>query len=107
MLTVLTGEKYGSDTNIVPTDPEILRKTAKLPWWVSLMLGRHNYIRTLIEGEVEELYDLKNDLEELVNLALDPKHLQKLRTMRSDTLAELLKTGAGMVNTFPKFSTPQ
>ena len=53
VLTALTGEKYGSDTDIVPTDPEILYKTAKVPWWVSLMSGRHKYIRTLVEGEVE------------------------------------------------------
>ena len=81
VLTALAGEKYGSDTDIVPTDPEILYKTARVPWWISLMSGRHKYIRTLVEGEVEELYNLETDPEELTNLALDPKHLAKLRQM--------------------------
>ena len=68
VLTALTGEKYGADTNIVPTDPEVLYKTANVPWWVSLLRGRYKYIRTLVEGEVEELYNLEADPEELMNL---------------------------------------
>ena len=107
VLTALTGEKYGSDTDIVPTDPEILYKTAKVPWWVSLMSGRHKYIRTLVEGEVEELYNLEADPEELNNLALDPKYLTKLREMRAATLAELKRTDAGLVHNLPGFSTSE
>ena len=30
---------------------------------------RYKYIRNLLPGETEELYDMKNDPEELVNLA--------------------------------------
>ena len=107
VLTALTGEKYGSDTDRIPTDPEVLYKTAKVPWWISLLNGRHKYIRTLVEGEVEELYDLENDPNELVNLALDPKHLKRLREMRAATLAELRRTDAGMVDHLPSFSTPK
>lgn len=107
VLTVLTGEKYGSDTDNIPTDPDVLYKTAKVPWWVSLLDDRLKYIRTLVDGEVEELYDLKNDPQELNNLALDPAYLEKLRTMRAATLAELRRTDAGMVDDLPSFSTPQ
>ena len=107
VLTVLTGEKYGSDTDLVPTDPKILYKSANVPWWVSLMRGRHRYIRTLIEGEVEELYNLENDPEELNNLALDPAHLDKLRIMREATISELHRTEAGIVQSLPAFSTPK
>lgn len=107
VLTALTGEKYGSDTDVIPTDPAILYKTAKVPWWVSLMRGRHKYIRTLIEGETEELYNLEKDPEELVNLAHDPEHLEMLRKMRAETLAELKRTDAGMVDSLPGFSTPE
>lgn len=105
VLTVLTGEKYGSDTDTIPTDPAILYKTANVPWWVSLLDGRHKYIRTLIEGEVEELYDIENDPEELVNLALNSKHQQKLRQMRSATITELRRTKAGFVDSLPAAST--
>ena len=107
VLTALTGEKYGSDTDVIPTDPDVLYKTAKVPWWISLLEGRHKYIRTLVEGEVEELYDLETDPEELNNLALDPVHLEKLRAMRAATLAELRRTDAGMVDHLPTFSTPK
>jgi len=107
VLTALTGQKYGSDTDTIPTDPEILYQTAKVPWWISLLKGRHKYIRTLVEDEVEELYDLENDPEELVNLALDPMHLERLRSMRAATLAELRRTDAGMVDGLPAFSTPE
>ena len=105
VLTALTGQQYGSDTDVVPTDLALLYETAKVPWWVSLMEGRHKYIRTLVEGEVEELYDLENDPEELTNLALDPKYSEKLKTMRDDTIAELRRTDAGMVDGLPTTST--
>ena len=107
VLTVLTGKKYGSDTDRIPTDRETLYKTANVPWWVSLLDGRHKYIRTLIEGEVEELYDLERDPDELVNLALQPEYLNRLRSMREATLAELRRTDAGFVDHLPAFSTPQ
>ena len=107
VLTALTGEKYGSDTDTVPTDPATLYKTAKVPWWISLMSGRYKYIRTLVEGEVEELYNLETDPEELTNLALDPDYLMKLRQMRAATIAELERTDAGLVDSLPGFSTPR
>ena len=57
--------------------------------------------------DYDELYDLENDPEELVNLAFDPKHLERLRSFRKDTLAELRRTDAGMVENLPGFSTPE
>lgn len=106
-LTVMTARQYGSDTDVVPSDPEILYQTAKVPWWISLARGRYKYIRSLVEGEVEELYDLEKDPEELDNLAVDPGHLETLRTYRAAALDELRRTGAGMVDHLPAFSTPQ
>ena len=76
-------------------------------WWIFLMSERHKYIRTLVKGEVEELYNLETDPEELNNLALDPKHLAKLRKMRAAMIAELKRTDAGLVDNLPKFSTPK
>ena len=106
-LTVMTARQYGSNADVVPSDPEILYQTAQVPWWISLARGNFKYIRTLVEGEAEELYDLENDPEELVNLALDPAHLERLRNYRADTLAELRRTDAKMVDTLPEFSTPK
>lgn len=107
VLTALTGEMYGSDTDVVPTARETLYKTAEVPWWVSLMDGRYKYIRTLVENETEELYDLETDPEELVNLAWSSNELERLRRMRQATIAELGRTGAGLVNSLPSYSTPE
>ncbi|MAT12272.1 MAG: sulfatase [Rhodopirellula sp.] len=106
-LTVMTGQNYGSATDVVPTEDNILLATAKVPWWVSLAEGDFKYIRTLVEGEVEELYDLKSDPQELVNLAMKPQYLSRLRAMRAATITELKRTDAGMVDNLPGFSTPQ
>ena len=59
------------------------------------------YIRTLVEGELEELYDLHQDPEELTNLALNPDFAQQLATLRKATIAELRRTDAGMVDNLP------
>ena len=105
VLTTMTGEKYGADTDLIPTDPDILYKAAKVPWWVSLRQGQYKYIRTLVEGEVEELYDMQNDPGELVNLAIDAEHSQQLSNLRAATIAELRRTDAGMVDDLPSVST--
>ena len=56
---------------------------------------------------MEELYDLREDPEELTNLALNPDYLGQLRRFRSATVAELRRTEAPFVDGMPTFSTPQ
>ena len=99
VLMTLTGRKYGSDTDTIPTDSSLY--LAGIPWWVSLCQGRYKYIRTLMEGEIEELYDLKDDPDELTNLALTPQHSALLERLRQATLDELHRTGAGMADLLP------
>ena len=53
------------------------------------------------EGEMEELYDLREDPEELTNLALDAAHKRRLKRFRQALVAELERTDAGMVKTLP------
>lgn len=100
VLLSLTARKYGSDTRVVPTDPAE-RDLAGIPWWVFLVKGRYKYIRTLVEGEIEELYDLENDPEELKNLALEEEFSKTLQEFRKRTLAELRRTNAPMVDNLP------
>ena len=68
-----------------------------LPWWLSLRQGCHKYIRTLVENEIEELYNLETDPGELTNLALVPEHRALLEDFRARLLAELKRTNAGLL----------
>ena len=76
-----------------------------VPWWLFLRKGRYKYIRTLVANEIEELYDLDTDPEELDNLAVKPAHAGRLAEFRKLMLAELKRTGAGMVETLPAVKT--
>lgn len=101
LLTTFTARQYGSDTNTIPSDLAVLRRVAAVPWYASLHDGRYKYIRTLEANEIEELYDLDKDPEELTNLAQLGKHRQRLTRMRAQTVAELKRTGAGFADKLP------
>jgi arylsulfatase A-like enzyme len=105
VLTVFTGRKYGSETNAIPTDLKELRKVAQVSWYASLHDGRYKYVRTFEKDEIEELYDLQKDPEELTNLALLKKHGARLAKMRGQTIAELKRTEAGFVDNLPSTGT--
>jgi arylsulfatase A-like enzyme len=92
-----TGRKFGKDT----ADPSKADLLETVPWWVSLRHGKMHYIRTLVDNEIEELYDRENDPEELVNLALQPEHRAMLGRMRDMMLAELRRTNAPFVERMP------
>ncbi len=100
VLLAATGRKYGSDTNELPTGEAAFH--GAVPWYVMLREGHFKYVRPLVENELEELYDLKNDPDELHNLAELSKHQQTLQRMRAGAIAELKRTGAGFVNNMPK-----
>ena len=101
LLTALTGFKFGSDTHPIPTAQNEIYMGAGVPWWLSLVDGDFKYIRTLVEGEPEELYDLRNDPEELVNLAPQPDHRERLLGLREALLAELRRTDAALIDSLP------
>lgn len=100
VLLTLTGRSYGADTHTIPTDPEV-RDLSGIPWWVFLVKGRYKYIRTLVEDEIEELYDLQEDPEELDNLARKAEFAKTLAEYRNALLAELRRTDAKMVENLP------
>ena len=104
VLTTLTGRKYGSDTDDVPATFEE-QAIGGVPWWVSLRQGKYKYIRTLLEGEPEELYDLQADPSELTNLAHAAAYRKTLAQFRQATIAELRRTGAKMAEDLPPVST--
>jgi len=97
MLITHTGRRFGKDTD----DPAKMDVVDGVPWWVATRLGTTKYIRTLVPDEIEELYDLTADPGEMMNLALELRHRGLLEKMRSATVAELRRTGAGFVDRMP------
>jgi arylsulfatase A-like enzyme len=75
--------------------------TRTIPWWLSVVDGRHKYIRTLVPDEVEELYDLEDDPGEQRNLALERAHRGELLRLRAALLEELAATDAHFIPTLP------
>ncbi len=106
LLMAYTGQTYGSETDTIPTDPKVL-SPAGVPWWVSLMEGRYKYIRTLVEGEPDELYNLDTDPEELDNLALKPEFQKRVLAMRARLTEELRKRDAGLADHMPSVKSPE
>ena len=72
-----------------------------VPFYIALNDGRYKYIRYLVKGETEEVYDLQSDPEELANLADDPAHLETLRRLRALAEAEAKRTRAGFAGDMP------
>jgi len=97
-LMVATGQSYGSDTNKIPTGDAVLH--GGVPWYVMIRDKRYKYVRPLTT-DLEELYDLQADPEELDNLAIKPEHKARLRKMREQAIAELRRTKCGFVDNMP------
>lgn len=104
MLLTSTARSFGADTRMPPAGAAAFAH-AGVPWWVLLRDGRHKYVRTLVAGEVEEVYDLDADPEELVNLAVDGRHAALLGRLRDAARAELVRTGAGFAASLPPAAT--
>jgi len=64
----------------------------RIPAWEGLRSDRFKYAR-YFDHELEFLYDLQNDPDELVNLAADPAHAATLRAMRERTAAVVAELG--------------
>ncbi|HUP79112.1 MAG TPA: sulfatase-like hydrolase/transferase, partial [Pirellula sp.] len=101
MIMTHTGRSYGAETDIIPIDNR-LTDTANVPWYVLLRNNNYKYIRTFVENEVEEVYDLEVDPEELVNLATDGTNRPLLERLRAEAIEELRKTDAKFVDRLPK-----
>ena len=71
------------------------------PWWISLRQGRYKYIRTLVPDEIEELYDVEHDPDEMRNLAGEAQHFALLTDYRERMTTELARTKAGLLKNLP------
>lgn len=100
MLFEHMGHYYGRDTAPVPTDEHIYHNN--VPRWIAIRYGKYKYIRTLIAGEMEEIYDLEADPEEMINLALKPENQKLLAELRDEAVAELRKSKAPFAEAMPR-----
>ena len=100
-LMIHTGDHYGADTNVVPTDPEVLAHSGNVPWWLMIRDGKLKYIRNLTAGEMEEVYDLDADPEELHNLARVPGNGDLVKSLRAKLVKELERHEAPMAKALP------
>ena len=97
-MMVATHDVFGSDTNNIPANGEAFHN--KVPWYVLFREKQFKYVRPLIT-DLEELYDLSSDPEELDNLAVKPEHQATLRRLRAATIVELKRTKCGFVDKMP------
>jgi len=65
----------------------------RIPAFEGIRNQQFKYVRYLDEGNYEFLHDLKNDPDELVNLAQDPAHAATLRAMRKRTDSRVAELG--------------
>ncbi|MEP6668589.1 MAG: sulfatase-like hydrolase/transferase [Chthoniobacter sp.] len=94
-----TGESYGSDVTKVLSNKPQKAEHQNVPWYDAIVLDGWKYIRYLRAGEIEELYDLRKDPEELTNLAAAPEQRERLEKLRATLLAELHRTDAAYADT--------
>ncbi|MBM3740412.1 MAG: sulfatase [Acidobacteria bacterium] len=97
-MMVATGQKFGSHTNEIPDGRGAFH--GDVPWYVMIREGNWKYVRPLIQ-DLEELYDLKADPDELDNLSIKPQHQATLKRLRAKAIAELKRTKAGFVDRMP------
>ncbi|MCH2209260.1 MAG: sulfatase-like hydrolase/transferase [Lentisphaerales bacterium] len=102
VLMTYTKHSYGEDTIQIPEDEDLFIHKTGVPWWSFLLQGRYKYIHTLVDGEIPELYDLKNDPQELHNLALNPEYRTIVKKYKEIMIKELRRTKAGFVENLPK-----
>jgi len=98
MMLTATGQTFGSDTNVIPKGEKAFH--GGVPWYVMLREKQMKYVRPLIH-DLEELYDLRRDPDELDNLAVKPEHQATLRRLRAAAIVELRRTKAGFVDNMP------
>jgi arylsulfatase A-like enzyme len=93
------GATFGSRVTM-PTGTK-REQSRRVPWWLVLLEERYKYIRTLVPGEIEEVYDLVADPDEQDNLAVKAEHRDLLRRLRGEMIAELEATGASFARRLP------
>jgi arylsulfatase A-like enzyme len=70
--------------------------------WLMMRKDQYKYVRYIYKDYIEELYDLENDPEELVNLAVRAEYLQLLEEYRLECEQLFKKKGAAFFDLLPE-----
>jgi arylsulfatase A-like enzyme len=90
-----TGETYGREVAKVVNEQPNNATYHNVPWYVVVREDRWKFVHYLEPGQVEELYDLEGDPEELKNVADQPENKSVVLRLRTVLDAELKRTEAG------------
>ena len=77
----------------------------RIPAFEGLRNEHFKYVRYFDHGNREFLHDLKNDPDELINLADNPQHADTLKAMRNRTTARVNEVGGPLDPLRAKFTT--
>jgi arylsulfatase A-like enzyme len=77
-------------------------RPGQVPWYVSIRKGDYKYIRYLIKDELDELYHLKNDPDELQNEIFNPEYREIVSELRAELQNELIRTEAPFADSMPQ-----
>jgi arylsulfatase A-like enzyme len=89
-----TGHDFGGDIARQLRENPLGAVYQNVPWYTVVFDDGWKYIRYLMPGVAEELYDLGSDPDELKNLAGEREHGRRLARLRESLLLELKRTGA-------------
>jgi hypothetical protein len=105
-LTLIVEKKAPSDWR-TESFHEHFAVRQRIPAFEGLRNEQYKYVRYIDEGNHEFLHDLKNDPDELVNLADNPEYAKELQAMRDRTRARVAELGGplGPLKTAKTLST--
>jgi arylsulfatase A-like enzyme len=110
MLQTYTGNLYGDEAITAALRQAqktgdwkrfIVYETIGTRAWLMLRVGQYKYVRYIYPDYIEELYDLKNDPEELKNLAVRSEYHQQLTELREGLVGTLKNKGVSFVELLP------
>ncbi len=87
-----SGDQYGKPAREVVEETPEKAEYHRVPWYSAVVQGGWKLIHYWKPGVGDELYDLKNDPEELRNQIAEPAQAQRIEALRAALKADLQRT---------------